>query len=140
MHIHTHTLCHRVAMPCKLFSHISVCFTCYGMTIYVRKPDSTQLVWTSFLTPFSTGVCLCLIASLLWLSTALLQHEITVVTNKHRAREGPLLQFCTVTLPHATLKGCQLKGDFGLHPKHALCNLLFTQFRINGAYINRFQA
>jgi hypothetical protein len=86
---------------------------------YVRKPDSTQLVWTSFLMPFSADVWLCLIVSLPWMSTALLQHDNRC--GKHRARDGPLLQFYTVTFSHVTPLGLQCerlpaKKGVGLHP------------------------
>jgi hypothetical protein len=42
------------------------------MVMYVRKPDPAELVWTSFLTPFSPGIWLSLTVCLLMLSTALL--------------------------------------------------------------------
>jgi hypothetical protein len=104
------------------------------MTIYVRKHDSTQLVWTSFLTPFSVGGWLCLIASLLWLSTVLLQHERTVVRD---SRSLAAILHSHVLSRHT--ERLSAKRGFRAPPKLALCNLLFTQFRNNGACINLFK-
>jgi hypothetical protein len=63
------------------------------MVVYVRKPDSTVLVWNSFFLPFSPGVWMSLAVCLFMLSAALMLLDRTRVHNrKQNTKEGLLLE------------------------------------------------
>jgi hypothetical protein len=63
----------------------------FRFVVYVRKADSTDLVWNSFVRPFSLGVWVSLIGCLLTLSVAFLLIE--RFWPQCRRREGLLLEF-----------------------------------------------
>ncbi|XP_021925047.1 glutamate receptor ionotropic, delta-1-like [Zootermopsis nevadensis] len=63
------------------------------MVIYVRKADSTDLVWMSFLAPFSLDVWVTLSASLFLLSAASLLLDRASPHRRRQEEEGLLLEF-----------------------------------------------
>jgi hypothetical protein len=63
----------------------------FRIVVYVRKADSTDLVWNSFVMPFSLEVWVSLIGCLLTLSVAFLLLD--RVWPQQRRREGLLLEF-----------------------------------------------
>jgi hypothetical protein len=63
----------------------------FRIVVYVRKADSTDLVWNSFVMPFSLSVWVSLIGCLLTLSVAFLLLD--RVLPQHRRQEGLLMEF-----------------------------------------------
>jgi hypothetical protein len=99
VHTHTHTHIHKQVRAQFCISSRYHCngylqklfHARFSLVVYIRKDDSTDLVWDSFVKPFSLGVWVSLIGCLLTFSVAFLLLD--RVWPQHRRQEGLLLEF-----------------------------------------------